>query len=82
MTGRPRWAITAHDVRREPALEWARNCVERILRDGAAPEPQTAVDKPEFGRAVVESLQSFMTQGTGAESAVAVVDAALSQRHA
>lgn len=58
-----RYGFTAHDARREPPLEWARNCVERILRDGDAPELQPAdvvlLDKPAFAEAVVEALHAI-----------------------
>lgn len=57
------YMITGHDCRREPPAEWARNCVERILRAGAAPELQPAeivlLDKPEFTDAVAQALNSF-----------------------
>jgi hypothetical protein len=61
--GGRRYMITAHDCRREPPPEWARNCVERILRDGRTPElqPTEAVllDKPDFADAVLQALDSF-----------------------
>jgi len=61
--GGHRYGLTAHDARREPPLEWARNCVERILRDGDAPELQPAevvlLDKPAFAEAVMETLHAI-----------------------
>lgn len=57
------YGITAHDLRREPRFQWAHNCVERILRDGDAPELQPAdvvlLDRMEFEEAVVAALHGF-----------------------
>lgn len=55
--------VVVRDLRGEPPLEWARNCVERILRDGNAPELQPSdvvlLDKPAFAHAVTQALHHF-----------------------
>lgn len=57
------YGVTAHDARREPPLDWARNCVERILRDGDAPELRPAevvlLDEAAFENAVMQALHAF-----------------------
>lgn len=57
------YGITAHDLRREPSFQWAHNCVERILRDGDAPELRPAdvvlLDMKAFEQAVVDALHGF-----------------------
>lgn len=69
-----RYGFTAHDARREPPLEWARNCVERILRDGDAPELQpadvTLLDKSAFADAVVEALHAFNNEAALAHNSL------------
>lgn len=66
------YAICGHDSRREPPLEWARNCVERILRDGDAPElrpsPVVLLNRAEFEAAVLEALHEFNDDGALARS--------------
>ncbi len=66
------YGITAHDLRREPPLEWARNCVERILRNGEAPELQPSevvlLEETAFADAVVEALHAFCDDAALARS--------------
>lgn len=81
--GGRRYAITAHDTRREPPLVWARNCVERILRDGDAPELQPAevvlLDEAAFEDAVIQALRGFHDDTALARNPL--IHAALLRRH-
>lgn len=66
------YGITAHDLRREPRFQWAHNCVERILRDGDAPELQPSdvvlLDRRAFEQAVVDALHGFNDDSILAQS--------------
>lgn len=66
------YGITAHDLRREPRLQWAHNCVERILSDGDAPELQPTdvvlLGREAFEEAVVEALHGFHDDSILAQS--------------
>lgn len=57
------YMISAHDLRREPALEWAEKSFERVIRGGLAPElrsaPVTLLDKPAFAEAVKHVLHCY-----------------------
>lgn len=81
--GGRRYAITAHDARREPPLEWARNSVERILRDGDAPELRPAevvlLDEAAFEDAVMQALHAFHDEAALARNPL--LHAPLLRRH-
>lgn len=57
------YMLSAHDLRREPALAWAHKTVQRILADGRAPElkpaPIILLDKPTFTEALREVLRHY-----------------------
>ncbi len=62
-SGERRFGLLAHDMRAEPPLQWARNCVERIL--GEMPPASATLRRPrilqrdDFGSAVLHALQHF-----------------------
>lgn len=62
-SGGRQFMLLAHDMRSEPPLEWARNCVDRILGEdptsaGASSRPRI-LERSEFEQAVLHVLRHF-----------------------
>lgn len=62
-SGNRRFGLLAHDMRSEPPLQWARNCVDRILGDRppapAARYRPRILQRNEFESAVLDALRHY-----------------------